>query len=493
MNPFLNPPSPPHASQTSHGSPSHSPGNPFAPRATSPSNPFLSANTTTTPAPSTAPSPLPSPFLAHQTFNLTEFDPLAQPTNPPARPLPTPPSTNQSNQATNPSPPITTPAHLPSEFPPPPAYADDDERLAIEIALHGPDVGVSVDQAQIEADEALARSLAEVENGVASLGAGSLGVVAAPDIRNDVPVSDESLSDEALARALQEEEDAVARSETARHENSFAYHPTDAMHASAYPQQQQQNLMYASAMPQQRQQYPGYTSAMPQQQYPGYTSAMPQLPPRDTTAFYTPAPMYGTNAIGLPFHQYGFPEESVHRNRFLSGEPFRDLDVCLWDRNCFTVMEGSTQMYYVNLLGNDSMMRRWVLKRNDSNGDHIMTISEARGKSFMLFDPKLVKSVTCTRPQTGLQQQIQFSTITNSEKLEWRDGELRVVHDVGLFSRRKAPTVGAGEDPDLFAYLVRCEIEGAMTRWRIRVGGRGMGKAEIAVASFVGMQMLDRG
>ncbi|KAI9352928.1 hypothetical protein BDR26DRAFT_850084 [Obelidium mucronatum] len=295
-----------------------------------------------------------------------------------------------------------------------------------------------------------------------------------------------TLDDEALAKILQEEEDsAFASSENNGVGNSSMGPP---YWGTGFNNQQQSNH-YQQQPPrpqhQQPQQYQAYQSSSLIPSTPAYNP--PYVPPTPSLYSYNP-----NGGIGKPFHEYGFAEETVPGSRFQSD--WRDFDVCFWDRECVTVMEGTQKLFYVNLLGNNAINHKWVMQRQDELGLTLYILSASVGtKGFSLFDTQLGKAVGCTKTKPG---QMTFSTITNSEKLIWKNGDLRVLQEVNLFSAIKrtstahAPHVPA--DNDLFAYVIRTVREDSLTRTRIRIGGRGSSRADFVIASYVGMVLLDR-
>ncbi|KAI9352926.1 hypothetical protein BDR26DRAFT_850076 [Obelidium mucronatum] len=267
---------------------------------------------------------------------------------------------------------------------------------------------------------------------------------------------------------------------------------------------QQQSNHYQQQPPrpqhQQPQQYQAYQSSSSIPSTPAYNP--PYVPPTPSLYSYNP-----NDGIGKPLHENGFAEETVPGSRFQSD--WRDFDVCFWDRECVTVMQGTRKLLYMNLLGyklNNSTCHKWVMQRQDESGAPLYILSASVGrkgftlfdtgkaKGFVyLFDVQLREAVGCTQTKPG---QLTFSTITNSETLIWKNGDLRVQQEVNLFSAIKrtstahAPHVPA--DNDLFAYVIRTIREDLLTRTRIRIGGRGSSRADFIIATYVGMVLLDR-
>ncbi|KAJ3393033.1 hypothetical protein HDU84_002973 [Entophlyctis sp. JEL0112] len=171
-------------------------------------------------------------------------------------------------------------------------------------------------------------------------------------------------------------------------------------------------------------------------------------------------------------------------------------------------MEGSKCLYYMNLAMNKT---RLVFQRSGPEGETVFLLLRGNsGRDVQIFDPASGKSTRCAlkkkhTPSAAANNQllpgsavaaaaagstVTFSTVTNSEKLAWTDGaELRVLRD------RLVGASGA-EDGLLCAYLVR-EARGAdgfdgsrLLRWRLRLGGRGLGKVDLVVGSFLAVLML---
>ncbi|KAJ3066132.1 hypothetical protein HDU98_010545 [Podochytrium sp. JEL0797] len=191
--------------------------------------------------------------------------------------------------------------------------------------------------------------------------------------------------------------------------------------------------------------------------------------------------------IGEPYHNFGFAEEvGVVENRFEGGGVVRDLDVCLWGKDCFTIMEGTNQLFYVNLLGTATIVHKWCLQSNDWRGNTLFIIEEnRRGMSFTVWDQKSFEKTKCSRNRPDPSARLLLSP----EKLEWKDDKLHVVSEKGFsFSMAKKQQ----EHVDLLAHVLRIEKEGGLTRFRLRIGGKGVQRVEFVVASFVGWKLLDR-
>ncbi|KAJ3023018.1 UNVERIFIED_CONTAM: hypothetical protein HDU68_008827 [Siphonaria sp. JEL0065] len=503
----------PALSRTPSADRSHAPGNPFLspspqpiPQVPSnspslnPFNPFTNPNTNPFVSPAASPTPTPA---AHASI-LNEFDPLTETIQLQRQPQQalTPLLQRPLPQATTP---LSTMNSLADSLPPPypgaqpaigstPPDLTEDELLAIQIAL-GEEPN-TVSESQIEADEALARQLEQEFHGYVGHAAATAQIRRREEM-NEVPTGGNRSTthdDEALARILQEEEDsAFAQREGvpggSNNSNGSNNHNNAARPSPLFPVPPVYSGVAGSS--------PGIWSE-PYFGNPSHSTFNSLngngLVPSGTT-FSTPPTFpslfsQNPNGVGKPFHEYGFGAETTPGSRF-QGSTARDFDVCFWGRECITVMEGNEKRFYVNLMGDSSRNRKWVMQREDHEGMTLYILSESvSGKGFALFDTELGKVVGCTKTKPG---QLSFSTITHSDKLAWKDTELRVVHQQGLFAKKPATYAGrVPQDNDLMAYVVRTSVDGALTRMRIRVGGRGLSRADFVIASFIGMMLLDR-
>ncbi|KAJ3229278.1 hypothetical protein HDU81_005512 [Chytriomyces hyalinus] len=523
---------------------SNTPSNPFNPF----TNPLLVSQTPQTPVPNTGnpfnpfiSTPLPPAKPPVSAAAISEFDPFApakpnvQADSPKPAPLTSFHTPNNVLSPTSPHQSIPSvsvlenselPPPYAGPFPPPPpgpppqsAYQSGvsnntqqnpsgelDERLAIQLAL---DPSPDNLQAQLKADEEYARRLSADLGGYDPKLQPVSGSVRPVPARPAAPAGgngtanlggdSESTDDADLARILQEEEDAAYAQtilDQERKNASSQYNPYSVAN-NTYPSGRRSsyntpNHAYAApgSYPQvnpyvmhgQQSSASGYSSNGPQY---GYASHSPS--PYDTMSFYP-------GAVGKPGHSNAFPPEvngATYENRFNRGE-YRDLDVCFWGSECVTVMERDVCLFYVNLAGNQpgtfgpSSYLKWEnlsLQRHDAEGPVVFIMREsAKGKTFQIFDTTLKKAISCHKTRTA---QLTFSTITNSEKLVWQDGEMRVQQG-GLFTTKKS----GASDLDLHAYVVRELYEAGLRRTRIRVGGRGLGKVELIVGSWIGFSLL---
>ncbi|KAJ3104070.1 hypothetical protein HK100_004107 [Physocladia obscura] len=377
--------------------------------------------------------------------------------------------------------------------PPPPPYVEgalvSDERLAIALALGQDDLDQlkAAANAQLAADEALALRL-QAEETLPNPAFASLqrphSLTVPPPRSLPLPPSspahspavdlEDVLSDEELARIMQQEEEyaAYGLNEQVRTPNS----------AYSSNQPQPSNFYGVSYQP---------PSA-------GYIS--PAAPLHLGKPLF---PQHSTDTIGKPYFDHGFPQETSILSKFsrsIDSSPQRDLDICFWGNNCITVLQGSQQLYYMNTLPQNrieqygSPNRTWTIQRNDWNGSYIYLLNRTTDTKIQLFDPTLKKSITCAHHPTR-SNILSFTTITNSEKLGWtQDYELRVIHEKGLFGGTKSKLsggIGAGNEDDLWAYQLKSVVEkNGLERFRIRVGGRGLGKIDLIIGSFISLQLL---
>ncbi|KAI8608628.1 hypothetical protein BC830DRAFT_1154522 [Chytriomyces sp. MP71] len=362
---------------------------------------------------------------------------------------------------------------------------DLDERLALQLALG--DDNREFLEVQLQADAELARRLSFDDRRETVVRPVSGSVRPVPDVPSG---SGSGGGDDAeLARILQEEEDEayarqlVDQEKQAQKRSSFNTQQPSAQpmyYQGAYNHSYTQNFNNG---------YPGNPPPMSNGFAPGsaifgYSSGYSNA---TYDALRVSAPY--AHAVGKPGHSNPFPPEPAGgESRYPAGQ-WRDFDVCFWGNECVTVMEGMECLFYVNLLSNSPGSFgphagiKWdnlSFQKKDSSGQAIYVMRESlKGKSFQLFDTSLKKAITCQKTKTN---HLSFSTITNSEKLHWQDGEMRVQH--GIFEKR---SVG---DTDLHAYLIREFYDTGLRRTRIRVGGRGLGKVELCLVSFVGLSLL---
>ncbi|ORY48035.1 hypothetical protein BCR33DRAFT_782449 [Rhizoclosmatium globosum] len=206
----------------------------------------------------------------------------------------------------------------------------------------------------------------------------------------------------------------------------------------------------------------------------------------------------------------GTPNQPVSGSRFTT-DPIT-LDVCAWP-HCIAVFDPSTRacLYYTNITSTTpAKNQKYTIQKTSAGGPTLFILSRVghdhhQRNKLALFDTSIGKAIICTRTRTGLI----FSTISGSEKLGWSEGELRVLNGVSGFLNavdhpghvasllsyvgKKVDESGGGMNPaDLFAYVESTNREvGGLTRYRLKVGGRGLGKVDLVCASFVAILVME--
>ncbi|KAJ3291626.1 hypothetical protein HDU79_002196 [Rhizoclosmatium sp. JEL0117] len=388
---------------------------------------------------------------------------------------------------------------------------------------------------QLEEDELLARRLVQQESAALRRTSRDTTTAAAgptdvPPRRTSLPthtrsqsqdrhrgVSSDPANDAELARILQEEEDAAFAEEIASQEGS-GYGGGGGGGGIGGRSEARRGSGYYYGAPSQQQPPPPPARVVTRRNtdtggnggFFSVTGTPSRMAFRRASMRESPVPSFGApvrspgGAVGKPGHYSPFEVEANRASRFLGGE-YRDLDVCFWGGECVTVLEGADVLYYVNLVGCVVAGGRdgvWevVLQRNSAEGDNVYQMRETfKGKVFQVYDPVSGKAVNCARGgKNGAQ--LAFTTLTGLEKLLWVEGEMRVMPEApkGLFgklTRRESATRVLGQDGgdlDLCGYIVREEGDRdfELRRFRIRVGGRGLGRLDLVVASFIGNVLL---
>ncbi|KAJ3291625.1 hypothetical protein HDU79_002195 [Rhizoclosmatium sp. JEL0117] len=206
----------------------------------------------------------------------------------------------------------------------------------------------------------------------------------------------------------------------------------------------------------------------------------------------------------------GTPNQPVPGSRFTT-DPIT-LDICAWP-HCIAVFDPSTHacLYYTNITSTTpAKNQKYTIQKTSAGGPTLFILSRVghdhhQRNKLALFDTSIGKAIVCTRTRTGLI----FSTISRSEKLGWGEGELRVLNGVSGFLNavdhpghvasllsyvgKKVDESAGGMNPaDLFAYVESMNREvGGLTRYRLKVGGRGLGKVDLVCASFVAMLVME--
>ncbi|KAJ3291624.1 hypothetical protein HDU79_002194 [Rhizoclosmatium sp. JEL0117] len=279
--------------------------------------------------------------------------------------------------------------------------------------------------------------------------------------------NDDQDDDATLARILQEEEDNAFLEQSRREASNLISIPPRPSQYNNNPPYNLHTSMYT---------LPTNQPTM----HPNYSAHTPTTFPAQAASF----------SVGTPYHTHGFPLDTTPTSRFSTTET-RDLDICIWGRDCITVMESTNRLFHINLISHEARyLQNWRVQRTDADGPTVFVITKKQGNALApmdtvaLFDASVGKVIACK----GKGEVLNFSTVSGSEKLVWKDGELRVNH--GFFGKK-----GAGDDStDLFAYVVRKGREdGNMVRYRVRVGGRGLNKVDLICSSFVAMLLLEMG